>query len=177
MISYNTLQDNPNLSTKYKLPLDRDILQDIIEHLPPTISDSLATYSLIDPTLTTLDRFLEPVLSTYIQSRIAAPPEYTPALFASRPVECEICGRGHLPLTYHHLIPREMHQKAVKRGWHKEWELQKVAWLCRACHSFLHRILSNEEMAKEWYELKTLMQREDVQRWADWIRRVRWKAR
>lgn len=175
MISYTAVQDNTNLAKKYDLPLDRDVLQDILEHLPPTVSDSLATYNLTD--VTTLDQFLEPVLAAYIQFSITAPPEYTSTLRASRPDGCEICGREHLPLTYHHLIPRQMHGKAVKRGWHKEWALQKVAWLCRACHSFLHRILTNEEMAREWYDVENLVRREDVQNWANWIRRIRWKAR
>ena len=80
-------------------------------------------------------------------------------------------------MTYHHLIPRQMHAKAVKRGWAKEWELQKVAWLCRACHSFVHRIASNEELARDWRSVEDLMEREDVQAWAKWVGKVRWKAR
>lgn len=80
-------------------------------------------------------------------------------------------------MTYHHLIPRQMHDKALKRGWHKEWELGKVAWLCRACHSYVHKIATNEELAKDWYDVDLLLEREDVQKWAGWIGKVRWKAR
>lgn len=79
--------------------------------------------------------------------------------------------------TYHHLIPRQMHAKAVKRGWHKEWELNKVAWLCRACHSYVHKIATNEELARELYSIELLTEREDVQKWANWVGRVRWKSR
>jgi len=68
-----------------------------------------------------------------------------------------------------------MHAKAVKRGWAKEWELQKVAWLCRACHSFVHRIASNEELAKELNSVDKLIERDDVQSWAKWVGRIRWK--
>lgn len=116
-------------------------------------------------------------MTNYVEIVLAVPPEHTPALTASRPDGCEICQREHLPLTYHHLIPRQMHAKAVKRGWHREWELNKVAWLCRACHSFVHKIASNEELAKDLYDVDLLLEREDVQKWASWVSRVRWKAR
>jgi 5-methylcytosine-specific restriction endonuclease McrA len=176
-LSYAVIQENTTLGEKYDLPLDPRLLEAITEHLPPTISDSLVSYGLIKPDLTDLDRLLEPTITEYISTVSGAPPEYNPALTASRPDGCEICGREHLPLTYHHLIPRQMHEKALKRGWHKEWELQKVAWLCRACHSYIHRILTNEELAKEWYEVEKLMDRDDVQKWANWVGKIRWKAR
>lgn len=60
-------------------------------------------------------------------------------------------------------------------GWHPEWALNKVAWLCRACHSYVHRIASNEELAKELYSVDLLLDREDVQKWAVWVSKVRWK--
>lgn len=144
--------------------------------LPLAIADSLVTYSLIVDPLD-LDRFLETPLNAYVSSVSAAPPEHTPAIAASRPDGCEICQREHLPLTYHHLIPRAVHAKAVKRGWHKEWELNKVAWLCRACHSYVHRVASNEMLAKELFSVERLMERDDIQKWAQWVGRVRWKAR
>ncbi|KAK5113502.1 hypothetical protein LTR62_003371 [Meristemomyces frigidus] len=175
-LSYATTQDEPELKETYSIPLDTALLETIVEHLPPTISDSLETYGLIkDPA--DLDKFLEPVLESYITATISPPSEYTPAITASRPDGCEICSREHLPLTYHHLIPRQMHAKAVKRGWHKEWELSKVAWLCRACHTYVHKILTNEELAKEWYNVELLVEREDVHKWAKWVGSVRWKAR
>ena len=104
----------------------------ITERLPPNIPDSLLTYSIIaDPS--DLHRFLTPVLENYISAATSAPPEYTPALTASRPEGCEICGREQLQLTYHHLIPRQVWAKAVKRDWCKEWQLQKVCWLVSFC--------------------------------------------
>lgn len=69
-----------------------------------------------------------------------------------------------------------MHAKVVKRGWHTEDQLENVAWLCRACHSFVHRVASNEELAREFYSVERLLGREDVVRFAGWAGRVRWKA-
>lgn len=93
-----------------------------------------------------------------------------PPLDLSRKADaCEICLRDWIPLTYHHLIPCQVHAKALKRRWHEEWQLNSVAWLCRACHSLVHRIASNEELAREWWTIERLVEREDVQDFALWI--------
>ena len=170
------MQDNAAIREKYDLPLDSVMLELAVGSLPPNISDSLCSYGFIDEA-SDLDRFLDPVLTSYVTAVTAAPSEYTPAVTASRPPGCELRAREHVPLTYHHLIPRQSHPKAIKRGWHKEWELNKVAWLCRACHSYIHKVASNDDLARDFYDVEFLMQREDVQKFAAWVGRVRWKAR
>ena len=70
-----------------------------------------------------------------------------------------------------------MHAKVLKRGWHTEDRLNDVAWLCRACHSFLHRVASHEELAREWFSVERLMDREDVRAFAGWVGKVRWKSK
>lgn len=107
----------------------------------------------------------------------AAPPSAFDPAARGRVSECELCARDWLPLTYHHLVPKAVHEKVRKRGWHEEWRLTSVAWLCRACHSFVHGIAGNEELAREWYTVDLLLEREDVQRWVKWAARVRWKTR
>ena len=176
-LSYSAVQEDASLIDRYGVPLETALLEHMIELLPPSAADSLSSYGLVNADLSDLDRLLEPVLESYITASIAPPPEYTPAIAATRPLGCEICEREHLPLTYHHLVPRQMHAKAVKRGWHKDWELNRVAWLCRACHTYVHKIATNEELAKELYSVELLTEREDVQKWAAWVSKVRWKAR
>jgi len=41
----------------------------------------------------------------------------------------------------------------------------------------VHKIESNECLAREWYTVELLEGREDVQSWVKWVGRVRWKAR
>lgn len=82
-----------------------------------------------------------------------------------------------MPLTFHHLIPRAVHAKVLKRGWHTEDKLEIGAWLCRACHSLVHGVAGHEELAKEWYTVEKLLEREDVMKFGEWVGRVRWKAR
>jgi hypothetical protein len=76
----------------------------------------------------------------------------------------------HRPLfcCWTDLIPRMVHDKVVKRGWHREDELQNVAWLCGACHRFVHRFRGHEELAREYFTVERLLQAEEVRRFAGW---------
>jgi predicted HNH restriction endonuclease len=70
-----------------------------------------------------------------------------------------------------------VHEKALKRGWQPEERLNDVAWLCRACHSFVHRVAGHEELVREYYTVKRLRERDDVVAFAGWGGKVMWKAR
>lgn len=50
---------------------------------------------------------------------------------------CELCERL-TRVTAHHLRPKEMHQRLLKKGFTRE-ELAKCAMICRPCHSAVHR--------------------------------------
>jgi len=147
-------------------------MDSILITIPSSVPDSLISYALL-PDPTSLPNLLIPVLTDYISTVTYPPPLWS----TTRTTHCEICLRDWIPLTYHHLIPKKVHAKALKRGWHEEWRLNSVAWLCRACHNFVHRVAGNEELAKEWWSVERLLEREDVQGWARWVGRVRWKKR
>lgn len=140
-LTYRGTQDDAVLKEKYDVPLETSTLEGMTCVLPPSVVESLTTYGVLKDA-SDLNRVLEPVLTAYIKACTATPPENDSLTKAT---ECEMCEREHIPLTYHHLIPKQIHAKALKRGWAKDWELQKVAWLCRACHSFVHRTATNEE--------------------------------
>jgi hypothetical protein len=173
-LSYAVIQHDPHLATTYTTdtPLHRDTLDTLTSPIPVEITDSLSVYGIISSP-DSLPDFLSPVLSEYIASVTAAPPVW----IQTRAEACEICERDWIPLSYHHLIPRGVHAKVRKKGWHDEWMLNSVAWLCRACHSFVHRMAGNEELAREWFTIDRILEREDVRDWARWVGRVRWKAR
>ncbi|KKZ68421.1 hypothetical protein EMCG_05879 [[Emmonsia] crescens] len=171
-LSYATVQGNSGLANKYAEPLPRTALDSLTATVPLSVSESLSVYGLI-PDPSDFSAFLNPILTGYISAAQTGPPKWS----NTRVTACEICERDWIPLTYHHLIPREVHAKVLKRKWHEEWMLNSVAWLCRACHSFVHKVASNEELAKEWYTVERILQREDVQHWAKWVARIRWKAK
>ncbi|KAF4267584.1 hypothetical protein CNMCM8714_003184 [Aspergillus fumigatus] len=172
-LSYSSIQHDPVLADKYAAsPLPRSLLESTTATIPVAVSESLSVYGLV-PDPSDVPDFFSPVLSEYVASVTAPPPVWA----TTRTDACEICERHWIPLSYHHLIPRGVHAKVLKKGWHEEWMLNSVAWLCRACHSFVHRMASNEELAREYYTVERIMEREDVQDWAKWVGRVRWKAR
>lgn len=171
-LSYQAIQDNPRHAQRYSDPIPSASLEPILAAIPLSISDSLQTYALL-PDLASFPNLLASILNSYISSVIAPPPPWS----STRASACEICDRSWINLTYHHLIPKQVHAKAIKRGWHEEWRLNSVAWLCGACHRFVHRIADNEELAKEWWSVERLLEREDVRVWAEWAGRMRWKAK
>lgn len=143
--------------------------------LDPELSESLSTYGIISPPASDITTFLAPVLTAYLQATTTPPPAASST--RGNVSEYELCERDWVPLTYHHLIPRFVHAKAVKRGWHREEDLQNVAWLCRACHSFVHRFAGHDELAKEYFTMERLLEQEEIRSFAGRVGRVRWKAR
>ncbi|KDQ58181.1 hypothetical protein JAAARDRAFT_57926 [Jaapia argillacea MUCL 33604] len=135
---------------------------------PPTFIDSLISYGLVGDSDDVI-KFVEKVLDDYVKEACEPPPTNWSG---TRKSECEICERA-VPLTYHHLIPRSVHTKVLKKGWHREEMLGSVAWLCRHCHSTVHHVASNEELARNFYTVDLLLEREDIQKWRNYAAKQR----
>ncbi|PVH96600.1 hypothetical protein DM02DRAFT_115159 [Periconia macrospinosa] len=181
-LTHKTYLTSNKLQTLYPTPLPPTTISHLTTHIPPTAIDILESSSLLPPQSDTTDvqNFFTPVLNTYLTAITAPPPIWS----TTRTSECELCGRGWIPLTYHHLIPRSTHERVLKRKWHKEEVLNSVMWLCRACHSFVHRLASNEELAKGFYTVELVREggkdgekRDEVDGWVKWVGGVRWKSR
>lgn len=172
-LSYSQIQEDRLLNRKYQTDAISDsTLEALAQCFPSDAAESLAAYGFI-PHVSDVHLLLHPVLTEYLTSLNSGPP----AWHATRPSACEICERDWVPLSYHHLIPRSTHAKVLKRKWHEEHMLNRVAWLCIACHRFVHRMASNEELAQKYYTVDKIMEREDAQAWAQWVGRIRWKAK
>ncbi|RYP14308.1 hypothetical protein DL765_006473 [Monosporascus sp. GIB2] len=174
-LDYYGYSKDADMQTRYALPLTGDNVADLLPVLDPSISDSLTAYGITHDAVQGINEFLAPVLTSLLNAISTPPP--APSSTKAQAEGCELCGRDWIPLSYHHLIPRFVHAKAVKRGWHREEDLQNVAWLCGACHRFVHRFADHEELARHYYTVELLMQEEQVMKWADWVRRLRWKGR
>ncbi|KAI0190666.1 hypothetical protein EV127DRAFT_469824 [Xylaria flabelliformis] len=172
-IDYHDYISSPTLQTQYALPLTGADINTHLPNLDPEISDSLTAYGITREEKQGIEEFLAPVLTAFLQALSTPPPPPS----SMRADACEICGRDWINLTYHHLIPRFVHAKAVKRGWHREADLQNVAWLCGACHRFVHRFANHEELARKYYTVELLLEQDEVVRWAEWVGRLRWKGR
>ncbi|MEM1403500.1 MAG: HNH endonuclease [Pseudomonadota bacterium] len=83
---------------------------------------------------------------------------------------CETCGRD-VPLTFHHLIPRKMHRRAhFRRNFSKE-DLNEGVYLCRRCHTGIHKTYDEMTLAKEFNSINTLLEDEALARHFQWVAR------
>jgi hypothetical protein len=81
--------------------------------------------------------------------------------------QCLLCERI-MPLTAHHLTPKETHRKYAKRGFSKDF-LNTCIMICRPCHSAIHRFIDNETLASSYNTMDKLLTHEKVQRWIPYI--------
>ncbi len=85
---------------------------------------------------------------------------------------CELCARHGLTLTRHHLIPRSRHNKLrTKRNFSRESMAQDIALLCRPCHSQIHRIFSNPELADDYHSIDRLKEHIDIINFIQWVKK------
>ncbi len=86
--------------------------------------------------------------------------------------QCELCGREELKLTRHHLIPRSRHNKArTQRAFSREDMKGEIAMLCRPCHSQIHRLFDNHELANYYHTTERLKEHSEVQKFIQWIKK------
>ncbi|KAI0338445.1 hypothetical protein BDW22DRAFT_1432483 [Trametopsis cervina] len=142
-----------------------------LDTIPTPFVDTLISCGMCDDTDDAIT-FLRKVLEDYVVEACAPAPIWT----KTRTTECEICERS-IPLTYHHLIPRATHSKVLKKKWHPEALLNSVAWLCRPCHSTVHRVATNEELARQYFTVEQLLEREDIQKWRAYASKQRFGIR
>lgn len=80
---------------------------------------------------------------------------------------CLMCER-EIHLTKHHLIPREMHERFLKKSSISKEELNQTIAICRMCHSTIHRFFSNKELAEKYNTFEALMADEKIFKYAKW---------
>lgn len=83
---------------------------------------------------------------------------------------CELCGREKV-LTFHHLIPRTLHtNKWFKKRFTRE-EMAKGLWVCRPCHSTIHRYLKEKDLGRSYHTREKLLEHEMIARYVAWARK------
>ena len=88
-----------------------------------------------------------------------------------QPIACELCQRDIELLTKHHAIPRTLHSnKRVRKQFSKETCIMNVFWLCRPCHSAIHKALTEKQMAHEYYTLAKLLSMPEIAQFVAWIK-------
>ncbi|MFP4162222.1 MAG: hypothetical protein ACLFSK_09630 [Ectothiorhodospira sp.] len=82
---------------------------------------------------------------------------------------CQLCGRAEV-LTRHHLIPRTRHRnRRNKRLFTRDEVRERVIWVCRPCHSQIHRVLDEKTLEREYNTLEALQNHPDLRSFTQWI--------
>jgi len=88
----------------------------------------------------------------------------------NRPTYCCLCQR-QTPLTFHHLVPRKVHRRTFFRKHFSRQELSIGIYICRKCHSGIHKLFDEMKLAKELNSLDKLRENPDVARHVAWVAR------
>lgn len=73
-------------------------------------------------------------------------------------------------LTRHHLIPRTRHRnKRNKRDFSRSEVKNRILWVCRPCHSHIHRVFGEKELEREYNTREALLGHPEIRRFTDWI--------
>ncbi|RLN99290.1 hypothetical protein DYB28_010343 [Aphanomyces astaci] len=82
---------------------------------------------------------------------------------------CAMCERC-VPLTEHHLIPRQVHTRYLKRGFTREY-LSRCIDICRACHSNIHSHIDNRTLADDFNTLEKLLAHDAISKYVAYARK------
>ncbi|MCB2408242.1 HNH endonuclease [Hymenobacter lucidus] len=83
-------------------------------------------------------------------------------LAASSEPRCELCQRQVSTVSRHHLVPRE---EGGRYG--------PTVALCQPCHSTVHLLLTNRELARRYATVEALQLAPELQKYLHWVRRSR----
>ncbi len=86
---------------------------------------------------------------------------------------CVLCGQpAHL--TFHHLVPKRVHAKPwARQRYALEVLRTRGIWVCRSCHSFLHRQFDERTLGERLDSLEALRAEPSIARHIDWASRQR----
>jgi len=85
---------------------------------------------------------------------------------------CLMCERKML-LTFHHVVPKEVHEWYKKHHGMTKNQLNQGIMICRPCHSALHSFEDNKTLAEKYSTINAIMDHPKVQKWLPYIRKRR----
>jgi len=90
---------------------------------------------------------------------------------ADRPKTCELCGRAK-PLTFHHLIPKAMHNKKRYQKLYTKDELRsRGLMICGLCHNGIHDLIEEKDLAANYPTKEKLLEHEGLVKHVAWVRK------
>ena len=98
--------------------------------------------------------------------------------------KCELCGREHVALTKHHLVPRRILKKKSGKWIRKHCPfllitghegkynaIGRCANICRPCHDFIHATFSHSQLAKDYNTIQKIAEHPDTKKWVEFVKK------
>ncbi|GLS25779.1 hypothetical protein GCM10007877_14930 [Marinibactrum halimedae] len=83
---------------------------------------------------------------------------------------CELCESEHF-LTFHHLIPKTCHgNKWFKKHFDKQDMRERGVYLCRRCHSFVHKKFPEKYLGRHLNTLEKLKANDVIMTYVQWVK-------
>ena len=82
-----------------------------------------------------------------------------------------------MQLTFHHLIPKKVHRRPHYRKHFSKAVLQEGIWVCRLCHSAIHRQFDEMTLAKRLNSLEAILEESFILRHIEWAKKQRVEPR
>ncbi|MDH3584957.1 MAG: hypothetical protein OER86_12165 [Phycisphaerae bacterium] len=84
---------------------------------------------------------------------------------------CALCRRNG-PLSFHHLIPRQVHSNKWFKSRFSREQMGAGIDICRDCHAALHKFVpDHKQMGRDYNTVKKLLGHPDLGRFIEWIRK------
>ncbi|NDW21240.1 hypothetical protein GTW09_06890 [Alteromonas hispanica] len=97
-------------------------------------------------------------------------------LFVANTVGICPCCKRKTRLTFHHLIPKKMHRRPFFKKNYTKAQLQEGVYICRQCHSGIHRFYDEMMLAKRLSTLQLLLADEQLTTFFNWVAKQRVKV-
>ena len=84
---------------------------------------------------------------------------------------CELCGREK-PLSFHHLIPKAVHGRRRFQKQHSKDKMRsRGIYICRLCHSGIHDLISERELAEKFAAREALLAHPAIAKHIAWVKK------
>lgn len=126
----------------------------------------IVSYDLTKKTATV--RFIEwpSILAELTKDKFHLEPDCNNSI---TPGTCYFCKR-QMKMSRHHLYPKEMHLKYIKKGFTKEFLASNTLSLCRPCHSAVHRAEPNDVLASDYNTPESLIKHPKIIKFVNYIK-------
>jgi hypothetical protein len=73
-------------------------------------------------------------------------------------------------ITDHHLVPRTRHKNKKNKKLFSREDVKKKIPVCKPCHSNIHAVLTEKELAREYNTMEKLALHPDVAKFTKWVK-------